>query len=83
MCAQVSIAQENNLVVSCKTCHGDKGVSNNSLWPNLAGQKKDYLILQLKAFRSGERKNPIMNPMSQNLSDSDIENLSEYFSSLK
>lgn len=82
-CAHVSSAQENNLVVSCQACHGAQGISNNSLWPNLAGQKKDYLVLQLKAFRSGERKNPIMNPMSQNLSDSDIEKIAEHFSGLK
>lgn len=79
----MSFAQGDNLATNCKSCHGDQGISNNNLWPNLAGQKKDYLVLQLKAFRSRERKNPIMGPMSQNLSDSDIEKLAEYFSSLK
>lgn len=82
-CTQVGFAQGNNLVVTCQACHGAQGISTSSLWPNLAGQKKDYLVLQLKAFRSGARNNPIMNPMSQNLSDSDIDKIAEYFSGLK
>jgi cytochrome c553 len=81
---QSSFAQKaENLVVSCNACHGEKGISNNNLWPNLAGQKKDYLIKQLKNFRSEERKDPVMNPMTKTLSDDDINNLAEYFSSLK
>ncbi|MGS2723221.1 c-type cytochrome [Porticoccus sp. GXU_MW_L64] len=69
--------------VTCMACHGPQGISPNDQWPNLAGQKKGYLIKQIKAFRDGERKEPLMKPMVQNLSDEDIENLAEYFSGLK
>jgi cytochrome c553 len=72
-----------NLVVSCNACHGEKGISNNNLWPNLFGQKKDYLIKQLKSFKSEERKDPVMNPMTKTLSDEDISKLADYYSSLK
>ncbi|UTW45502.1 cytochrome c [bacterium SCSIO 12696] len=68
---------------TCIACHGPAGISNNNLWPNLAGQKKGYLIKQLKDFRAGKRNDPLMKPMVQNLTDADIENLAEYFSSLK
>ena len=67
----------------CAACHGQKGISNNPLWPNLAGQKEQYLIKQIKAFKSGERKDPSMAPMVANLTEDDIKNLAAYFSSLK
>ena len=52
------------------------------MYPNLAGQKEQYLVLQIKAFRDGERKNMVMAPMAAGLSDTDIANVSAYFSSL-
>ncbi len=67
----------------CAACHGAAGVSANNLWPNLAGQKEGYLAKQMKAFRDGKRKDPMMSGMAKPLSDDDIANLSAYFSSLK
>ena len=67
----------------CAGCHGSNGISLNPLWPNLAGQKEGYLIKQLRAFRAGTRKDPMMEPIAKNLSDEDIENLAAYFSGLK
>jgi cytochrome c553 len=68
--------------VTCNACHGNNGISMIPMYPNLAGQKEQYLILQLKAFRDGERKNMQMSPMAAGLSDTDIENLSAYYASL-
>ncbi|MCP4409102.1 MAG: cytochrome c, partial [Gammaproteobacteria bacterium] len=48
----------------------------------LAGQKDAYLVKQIKAFRDGGRKDPMMAPMVKALSDSDIENLAAYYSGL-
>ena len=67
---------------ACAACHGAAGISANGMWPNLAGQKEIYLISQLKAFRDGQRKNPMMAPMAAGLSDDDIANLAAYYSSL-
>ena len=67
---------------TCIACHGAAGVSNNDLWPNLAGQKAGYLVKQMKAFRDGERKDPVMAPMAAPLSDADIDNLAAYYASL-
>lgn len=69
--------------VTCTACHGPKGVSSNPLWPNLAGQKAKYLVKQMKAFKSGERKDPSMKPMMAPLSEKDMENLAAYYNSLK
>ncbi|MBS0577775.1 MAG: cytochrome c [Proteobacteria bacterium] len=68
---------------SCAACHGQSGIGIIPLYPNLAGQKREYLIAQLQAFRDGSRKNPIMSPMAVRLSDSDIENVAAYFALLK
>ena len=68
---------------SCAGCHGANGISNNPMWPNLAGQQPGYLVKQLKAFRDGSRQDPMMTPMAAPLSDEDIANLAAYYSSLK
>ena len=67
----------------CASCHGITGISASEGFPNLAGQKAAYLDKALKAYRTGDRKAPIMNNMAANLSDADIENIAAYFSSLK
>ena len=67
---------------TCAGCHGANGIGISEEFPNLAGQKHKYLVKQLKAFRSGERKNPIMQVMVKNLSDQDIEQLAAWFASL-
>ena len=64
----------------CASCHGPTGISLSPLWPNLAGQKEQYLIKQIKAFRDGTRQDPMMAPMVAALSDTDIENLAAYYS---
>ena len=69
--------------VTCIACHGASGISNSPIWPNLAGQKEQYIIKQLKDFRSGTRKEPSMSPMAKPLTDADIENLAAYYSGLK
>lgn len=68
---------------TCAGCHGMNGISNNPLWPNLAGQKEAYLVKQLKAFKDGTRTDPMMSPMAKPLTEQDMQNLAAYFSSLK
>jgi cytochrome c553 len=68
---------------TCIACHGQNGVSPNPLWPNIAGQKDQYIIEQLKALKSGTRVNPMMSPIAKMLSDQDMENLAAYFSQIK
>lgn len=67
----------------CAGCHGPKGISASGNFPNLAGQKADYLAAQLKALRDKTRVAPVMNAMAAALKDDDIANLAAYFSSLK
>ena len=81
--AKGDIAKGQTKAATCMACHGPQGISNNPLWPNLAGQQKDYLIKQIKAFKSGIRKDPSMAPMVAPLTEEDIKNLAAYYSSLK
>jgi cytochrome c553 len=67
---------------TCSACHGSNGISMIPMYPNLAGQKEQYLVLQMKAFRDGERKNMVMSPMASGLSDIVIADLSAYYASL-
>ena len=64
----------------CVGCHGPNGKSSSAQWPHLAAQQPAYLVNQLKAFKSGERNNPMMQSMAGNLNDQDMENLAAYFS---
>ncbi|MEJ2114793.1 MAG: cytochrome c [Gammaproteobacteria bacterium] len=68
--------------VTCAACHGGQGISPTGTWPNLAGQKEQYLLAQLKAFKEGARVNAQMAPMVANLSEDDMANLAAYYSSL-
>jgi cytochrome c553 len=62
----------------CAVCHGVDGLAKIPEAPNIAGQNEAYLIEQLTAFKSGERKNEMMSVVVQDLSDADIENLAAY-----
>lgn len=68
--------------LTCAACHGGKGVSPVDSYPNLAGQKEQYLVTQMTAFRDGTRKNTQMSPMVSGLSDEDIANLAAYYASM-
>ncbi len=67
----------------CAACHGMDGNSNGPEWPNLAAQHAGYIVKQLKAFKTGQRTNPLMTPQAQALSDQDMEDVAAYFASQK
>jgi cytochrome c553 len=67
------------LLGTCVACHGADGIGKAPQYPNLQGQKAPYLEKQLKAYRSGERKDPNMSAMAAQLSDEDIAKLAAYF----
>ncbi len=64
----------------CSACHGADGNSSNGEWPKLAGQHATYLENQLHAYKSGERKNPIMAGQVAALSEQDMKDLAAYYS---
>jgi cytochrome c553 len=64
---------------ACQACH--IGADPKSDTPQLTGQRESYLAKQLKAFKSGDRKNALMSAMASQLNEGDIANLAAFFSS--
>lgn len=67
---------------NCTGCHGLDGMSANDLWPHLAGQQPGYTARQLRAYREGWRRDPIMMTFARSLSDEDIADLAAWYHSL-
>ena len=45
--------------------------------PKLGGQKPDYIVAALKAYRSGDRDFPTMHAIAVNLTDDEIDSVAE------
>ena len=74
--------------LGCSGCHGADGVATESglavdkNMPNLAAEPDLYTQFQLVFFRKGVRKNELMSPIAESLSDEDIRNLGAFYASL-
>jgi cytochrome c553 len=68
---------------ACVACHGENGISQTENAPSLAAEPDQFLQWQLVFFRSGARKNEVMEPIAEQLSNEDVRDLAAYFSSLK
>ena len=68
---------------ACQVCHGKGGRSTNPTYPVLAGQHAKYIVKQLKAFKAGTRKDPIMNGMASTLNEQDMLDVAAFFSNNK
>ncbi len=78
----VSAATGIDHVAACQACHGSDGVSARNSTPSLAGQRKEYLAAQLRAFKSKDRKDDLMAAITAQLTLEDIEALATYWSGL-
>ena len=65
----------------CMSCHGADGNSAIAANPKLSQQHPEYLIKQLQEFKSGKRKNAIMQGFASALSDDDMRNVSYWVTS--
>jgi cytochrome c553 len=75
-------AQEFNLeeqVLLCSGCHGEKGMPQEKTTPIIWGQHAGYLYLQLKDFKSGDRKHEQMNIIAEPYVRKDMLQLAEHF----
>jgi len=70
---------------SCAGCHSPNGVGIPAQYPRLAGQHTEYTLLQLRAFRAGERANDMnqmMRTIAGRLTDREMAALAEYVTGL-
>jgi cytochrome c553 len=78
-----SDAPGRNAAAICTPCHGAFGVSGNDAWPDLAGQRSDYLEAQLQAFADGTRRDVVMSRVAGSLDAESIAAISRYFETLR
>lgn len=64
---------------ACAACHGADGNSAAGNYPNLAGQTWRYLYVQLKDFKEGRRKDPVMSGMAAPLSREDMIDIANFY----
>jgi cytochrome c553 len=85
MTAQADVAKGKSTYAArgCIGCHGAGGVSTVTTNPSLKGRNGDFIRQNLTDFRSGARKNPVMNAMAAGLKDADIKNIADYINSLQ
>jgi cytochrome c553 len=69
-------------LAACLACHGEKGISETSEVPSLAGMPADFTLIQLFLFRQNTRKIEIMNDLAKDMTDDDLRKFSEYFAKL-
>ena len=73
-------------VAACASCHGPNGAGVPAQFPRLAGQHAQYVVEELKHFRSGERANDpnrMMRLVAQKLSDREITAVAQYIEGLR
>lgn len=63
---------------ACHTADGSRGLPAN---PILQGQHPEYLAKQLTEFKSGVRKNAVMQGMAATVSDEDIKHVAAFYAS--
>jgi cytochrome c553 len=78
-------AEASGKLHECASCHGQDGVSSAEIFPNLAGQQKEYIATQLTAFRDQTRRDrnakTYMWGMAAGLSDATIQALAADYAS--
>jgi cytochrome c553 len=79
--AEGSIKAGQEKAAACASCHGEDGNSMVSTFPKLAQQHESYLERQLKDFKDGTRKDPVMSPMAMPLSEEDMADIAAYYAS--
>ena len=71
----------------CAACHGINGqatgAGNSVIIPNITAQEKNYMVARLNAYKAGEIKHPQMTVVAQMLSEQDINDVAEWYSSIK
>lgn len=71
-------------VPACASCHGATGSGLPKQFPRMAAQHSDYLLAQLRTFRTGERANaPMMMAIAAKMTDAEMAAVSDYMQGLR
>ena len=66
------------VAANCANCHGTDGVARGAM-PSLAGQKREYIVEQMRAFRDGKRPATVMHQLSKGYTDAQIDAVADHF----
>lgn len=64
---------------ACAGCHGEAGVSKMPGTPSLVALDPKYLVVAMKAYKSGHRKNDTMKSMLAAASEAELSNIALYY----
>ncbi|MDR3367760.1 c-type cytochrome [Rhodoferax sp.] len=78
--AQTLFATGAKVATFCANCHGASGNSTNPTIPNLAAQHPTFLLLQIRKFADGTRRNEFMEGLIKALSSDEKVGLALYYS---
>ena len=66
------------VAANCADCHGTNGIAKGAM-PSLAGQKREYIVEQMRAFRDGKRPATVMHQLSKGYTDAQIDAVADHF----
>jgi len=66
------------LAANCANCHGTQGRGAGAM-PSIAGQNKEYLVEQMRAYRDGKRPATVMHQLAKGYTDAQINLIAEHF----
>ena len=66
----------------CTACHGQDGISIVPIYPDIAGQKADYMYWQLRKFKDAGFGDTVMAVAVEDLTEQDMRDLSLYYAGL-
>ena len=73
-------------VPACSSCHSPNGVGIPPNYPRIAGQHAEYILAQLRAFRTEERTkdpNNVMHMIASRMSEREMRAVSEFLYGLR
>jgi len=75
-------------VPACMSCHGPSGAgipgggTEIGAYPRLGGQHMSYVVDQMKAYKSGQRKNAIMEDIAKRLTEEELNSVANFIQGL-
>ena len=63
----------------CAGCHGETGITSTPGMPNLSGLDPKYVVVAVKAYKNGQRKDDMMKTLVSAVSDAELDNIALYF----
>ena len=81
------IEADKNKISMCVGCHGipeyKTAFPKTYRAPKIAGQRREYIVSALKAYRSEQRRHPSMRAVAGSMTDQDIADVATFYSTLK